>query len=459
MKGLKVLLVIMAAALITLGLSSTSYAFHDGGVAVCDECHTMHNAQGTTTMASTQATSYKGATTQFSGNAFLLQGSDQSSTCLNCHGATTTGSYHEYTLSAGSATVPLNYTPGGDFGWLQIVGASGTTSNISRRGHNIVAADYGLTASPVFTTGAPGNGTQNAYPANNFYCSSCHDPHGTYRHTGGDPGVATDIKSSVFTSGGAGVQTIGSGSYGQTAAGQGSATDAVGVYSLLGGKKYLPASVSSSASAFINDSPIAEAPSTYNVSEGVFGTSSGTVGKGGATAELIVSYGSGMSEWCANCHQAVFQGDTMGSFIHPAGAAATLGVATVGSQTLAANYNSYIGSGNMTGTGQYTSLVPVENGSIITGAASFGAIAPTVTGSSNVMCLTCHRAHASGFQNMTRWDNTTEMITSPTGWYSGHGGIIYGYSPTQEQAAYNGRNYTAFAANQRSLCNKCHAKD
>ncbi len=449
MKGLKVLLIIMAAALITLGPGSTSYAFHDGGVAVCDGCHTMHNAQGTSAM---------GKGTQFSGNPFLLQGGDQSSTCLNCHGGSTTVSYHVYTLNASTATVPLNFNPGGDFGWLQIVPASGSSAGqLYRRGHNIVAVDYGLIASPVFTTGAPGNGTQNAFPANNFHCSSCHDPHGTFRHTGGDPAVATDIKSSVFTSGGAGVQIVGSGSYGQTAAGQGAVgTEAVGVYRLLAGKKYLPASVSASASAFINDSPIAEAPSTYNVTEGVFGTTSGTAGNGGAAAELIVSYGSGMSEWCANCHQAVLQTDAMGSFIHPSGGAATLGVATVGTQTIAQNYNSYIGSGNLTGTAQYTSLIPVEQGSITSGATSFGAIAPTVNGSSNVMCLTCHRAHASAWQNMTRWDSTTQMITNPAGYATS---TTYAYSTPQYNAAYNGRLYTAFVANQRSLCNKCHVKD
>ncbi len=460
MKGIKVLFVIMAAALITLGLGSTSYAFHDGGVAVCDSCHTMHNAQGTTPMQGNSVSGYgKSNGVQFTGNPFLLQGSDQSSTCLNCHGATTTGSYHEYTLGAATATVPLNYTPGGDFGWLQIVPANGTSSGQNyRRGHNIVAVDYGLSASPVFTS-APGANTANAYPASNFYCSSCHDPHGTYRHTGGDPAVNSDIKSSVFTSGGAGVQTIGSGSYGQTATGQGATgSEAVGVYRLLAGAKYLPASVAISASAFVNDSPIAEAPSTYNVSEGVFGTTSGTKGAGGATAELIVSYGSGMSEWCGNCHGAILQGATMGNCIHPAGAAATLGTTTVGSQTLAANYNSYIGSGNLSGTNVYTSLIPVENGSITTGASKFTGIAPTVSGTSNVMCLTCHRAHASGWQNMTRWDNTTEMITNTTGYAAGHT-VTYNYTTAQYNAAYNGRPYTAFVANQRSLCNKCHAKD
>ncbi len=462
MKGSKLLMVIAATTVVTLGLSGISYAFHDGSVAYCDGCHTMHNAQGSTPMQGNSGAAGKGKSNgvQFTGNLFLLQGSDQSSTCLNCHGSTSAGIYYEYTIGASTATVPLNFTPGGDFGWLQIVPGNGSSAGqLYRRGHNIVAVDYSLTASPVFTT-APGSNTVNAYPASNFHCSSCHDPHGTYRHTGGDPGVSSDIKSSVFTSGGAGVQTIGSGSYGQTAAGQGATgTEAVGVYRLLAGAKYLPASVSTTASAFVNDAPIAEAPSSYNSSEGVFGTTSTSAGLGGATAELIVSYGSGMSEWCANCHGAILQGGgSMTNFIHPAGKGANLGAATLGAQTLAANYNSYIGSGNMTGTNVYTSLIPVENGSITTGASQFGGIAPTVTGNSNVMCLTCHRAHASAWQNMTRWDNTTELITNNTGYAQGPI-ITYNYTTAQFPAAYNGRPYTAFVANQRLLCNKCHAKD
>ena len=42
MKGLKVSLVIMAAALLTIGLSGMAYAFHSGGVAECGGCHSMH---------------------------------------------------------------------------------------------------------------------------------------------------------------------------------------------------------------------------------------------------------------------------------------------------------------------------------------------------------------------------------------------------------------------------------
>src|SRR5512140_1120172 len=107
----------MGVAALSLGLAANAYAFHDGGVAYCDGCHTMHNSSGNKAMAK------KGASTQFQGLNFLLQGSDNSSTCLNCHAAADTkpSSYHIMTYPApavSTGTAPVERTPGGDFAWL-----------------------------------------------------------------------------------------------------------------------------------------------------------------------------------------------------------------------------------------------------------------------------------------------------------------------------------------------------
>ena len=64
MKALKLSLVVMAAAVLAIGLGSTAYAFHAGGVAECSGCHQMHNAPSTD---------------------FLLIKADPSSACLSCH--------------------------------------------------------------------------------------------------------------------------------------------------------------------------------------------------------------------------------------------------------------------------------------------------------------------------------------------------------------------------------------
>ncbi len=76
--------------------------------------------------------------------------------------------------------------------------------------------------------------------------------------------------------------------------------------------------------------------------------------------------------------------------------------------------------------------------------------------SSNVMCLTCHRAHASAFNNITRWDTEEELLIDslPGATQLGTMGV------TDVTAPYYGRDITTvFGAYQRSLCNKCHVKD
>jgi len=44
MKGLRISLLVVVAALMIMGVAATTYAFHDGGVADCEGCHTMHNS-------------------------------------------------------------------------------------------------------------------------------------------------------------------------------------------------------------------------------------------------------------------------------------------------------------------------------------------------------------------------------------------------------------------------------
>ncbi len=104
------------AAILAIGFSGNALAFHDGGVAQCDGCHTMHNSYNGLTMSDPNAAAV------LVGNTYLLQGSDASSTCLNCHGkGATIGTYQVDTDAAGytGTTVPQQMTPGGDFAWLK----------------------------------------------------------------------------------------------------------------------------------------------------------------------------------------------------------------------------------------------------------------------------------------------------------------------------------------------------
>ncbi len=415
MKTVKLSLVIFAALVIAFGISGVANAFHSGGVAECVGCHSMHSA-------------VSGA---------LLKGSDISSTCLNCHGVTGASSYHIATPDADmpAGTPPGNRTPGGDFGWLKKTYTwsprTGTTETDhgERHGHNIIAADFGYDVDTTNST-APG-GTMAAA---DLSCNSCHDQHSKLRRLS-DGSIATT-----------GAPIIGSGSYDTSsvpAAGQ-----AVGVYRLLRG---LGSEAGSGGVLFTNAVPAAVVPSTYNRSE--------------AVTDTRVAYGAGWSKFCATCHPDMHVDS--GNLVHPVDQ-------NLGS-TIAGNYNSYVGSGNLTGssTTSYDSVIPfqkdnstdyaalkleaVNNGSVTTGPA----------GTDRVMCLSCHRSHASGWEYMTRWDNEIELIavdgqwpgTDATGTIATQAKWAKGRTIAERAKAYNDKPATRYATYQRVLCNKCHAKD
>jgi hypothetical protein len=421
---------------------NNAYAFHSGGVAECEGCHSMHN-------------SFEGSSNITGGvmGPYLLKAADQSGACLNCHQAadTTASSYHISTagivpFSQAVNGTPVEMTPGGDFAWLKttrtvtIRGAS-FVFDAERQGHSIKANDFGYTPDAVITV-APGG----TYPAANLACSSCHDPHGRYRRFA-DGSVATT-----------GLPIWNSGSYNNSKdpiAG----VAAVGAYRILGGIGYQPKSLPGSF-AFANTVPAAVVASTYNRSEAVNQTG--------------IAYGQGMSEWCANCHTAFLSNgytSGMGGLRHPAGNAAPLGA------TIASNYNAYVSSGimtNVTANRAFSTLAPFELNSATYSALKTQAVTGTggasthaaADAASNVACISCHRAHASAFESSLRFFYLNEFMTiadsaNAAAYDSSttENKINYNYSVTQQQNGYYGRPATVFGPYARSYCNKCHAKD
>jgi hypothetical protein len=423
MKGLKLSLVVLTATLLALGLSGMAYAFHSGGVAECGGCHSMHAPK-------VNAPS-------------LLLGTDASSTCLNCHmhaGDTGPSSYHILTADVDAAARgPLQRTPGGDFGWTRrtynyILRGTATTELGQTHGHNVVASDFGLTVDTDNPTSPGGN-----FPSGNLACTSCHNPHGKYRRLS-DGTIATT-----------GAPIIASGSYDNSlvpASGQ-----AVGVYRLLQGNGSIVNGVT-----FLGV-PAAVAPSTYNRTEAVTQTrvAYGVVaGAGNETWGL----------WCATCHAGMHTSTATG-VVHP--------IDQTFSTPVLNNYNQYKGSGNMTGTNadSYLSLVPFIEGvgstyaSLALDAKNDGSRLGGATSTSLVSCVSCHRAHASGFKDMLRWNNEGEFIIVNGSWP----GTDSSTAAAQNVSFSQGRTYlemkgayyeypeSKFATYQRVLCNKCHAQD
>ena len=148
-------------------------------------------------------------------------------------------------------------------------------------------------------------------------------------------------------------------------------------------------------------------------------------------------YISGMSEWCSNCHSGYLSDKHLS---HPAGPMARL-------DDLYKTYRQSVEKID-SGTGRpavYDFLVPIEWGEGSSGDAPDGP-GPNA----NVMCLTCHRAHASAFQAIGRWDlkiktglADSPVLETPEGIHA-----YYGISITSR-----------YGERKKTLCVLCHPQD
>jgi cytochrome c553 len=363
MKLMKLLLVIMAAAVITLALGGSALAFHAGGVAYCAGCHTMHNSQDGQQITDTPG-------------GYLLLQVDASSACLRCH-----ADYGQMTTDGSG------YGSGGDYYWLKrtwtwTAHGHESSSKGESHGHSIIAADFGLPQGDQTLSKAPGG----AFDSSTLSCASCHDPHGK-----GDAPLLLRNNASYAN-----------------------------------GTAIFPAG------------PVMATLSRRT-----------TVGEGGySTDSNHVAYGSGMSAWCAACHWTFDDG--LNAHMHPTNEA-------LGTEH-ANNYNQYITSGDMSGgtdkTGKYLELVPFETGATDEADLDTSSTDGPDAGS-KVACISCHRAHATAFQDSGRWDFHAEVLVD-----SHPDGADDGSTPAEKLNSYYGRTIsTDFSEGQRSLCNKCHAQD
>jgi hypothetical protein len=144
------------------------------------------------------------------------------------------------------------------------------------------------------------------------------------------------------------------------------------------------------------------------------------------------AYHGGMSAWCGNCH-GNFHNEAGGRLEHPSGE--NLG------GTISGNYGRYNGTAHYnsgTPATSYLAAVPFEDPANTTSSTA----GPSA--SSQVSCITCHRAHASSAPDIGRWDFNVTWL-SDDGVKSGSYPIPNPYGPDVHV--------------QRSLCNKCHVKD
>jgi len=152
------------------------------------------------------------------------------------------------------------------------------------------------------------------------------------------------------------------------------------------------------------------------------------VGSGPETARHHTAYRAGMSDWCGNCHGQYHQGGSGSAFKHPVDRA--LGAEIV------RRYDEYAGDAHPTAgvaAQAYLPEVPFEDPASTTTSTSGPGPA------SRVMCLSCHRAHATSSPAAGRWDFKVALL-SDDGRASGSHPIPNPYG----------------GSTQGSLCSKCH---
>ncbi|HID30085.1 MAG TPA: hypothetical protein EYP19_08780 [Desulfobacterales bacterium] len=298
---------------------------------VCSDCHTMHNSQNDTTMA-----------TGGPNNTLLMN------SCLGCHTGTNDGSNTiPYVYSTSEPTYGTNTLAGGNFYWVKTDDA---------KGHNVHSDNPdSLSAAPGATIGPCGSESchVNLHATNTNYgtrqgCSKCHmmgnssGPTG-YHHKD-DTGPVID-------------------------------TAEEGWFRFLAGHM----GGAGSGVSGIED-PNWQYTADANDHNEYLGNSA-TKTSGGGFAPL----GNTMTGFCCGCHGNFHvQQDGSNNWIrHPSDAV-------------------------IPNSGEYASMATTYNPAVPVARPSLSSVSGTVApGTDMVMCLSCHVAHGSPYNDMLRWDYST----------------------------------------------------
>jgi hypothetical protein len=335
---------------------------------VCSNCHTMHNSQGGSSMVY-----------EFSGGSFSYTETPNDrllvSDCVGCHTATDNSTWKDATTGA-----PIvNNTSAPDYGATTGDGkyaglAAGNfywTDQDDAYGHNIFAADGTLSKAPGSETGGvcvtnschfsvvSGVLSGTAVTAR-YRCTTCHmvydDTTRKTWHHKGDDGVADSENE--------------------------------GWYRFLSGHQ----DGDGYGVAGIEDGDWEHAATSSTHNEYLGSEDNNKASTGGylrVAANTITAF-------CSGCHFEFHKQDTTGAgaspwIRHPSDAVIPI-------------------TGEYAGYTTYNPLVPVAR-------PSLSSVSNTVTpGTDMVMCLTCHRAHASPYYKMLRWDyKSSTLATSLSG--------------------------------------------
>jgi predicted CXXCH cytochrome family protein len=176
---MKRLILLVAAAVI---VAAPALAFHDGGVAHCNGCHTMHNSEDGAAMNYNATGTGPGTNPGFGWTDLLLY-PNASDVCLECHG-NNTRSYNVFESDPLGLALREYYSAGNFVFLLEDNINDGHAGSVASNwipgqgsGHNIQSGIKGSMWDTTLTA-PPSDGT-SPLTNNRIHCSSCHDPHGT----------------------------------------------------------------------------------------------------------------------------------------------------------------------------------------------------------------------------------------------------------------------------------------
>ncbi len=415
------------------GVNTAQYHSYDG--LICTDCHTLHNSENGT---SAVVSGYTGGTNP---NPELLYRGDWTDMCLSCHkaGQNTSSTAALPSVFDGGWEAPIVMTtdgnvptgkamPAGDFYW----------SNLDpKKGHNpaytkgaVAATSLFMAADTTLTTIPPGGTDIMAAGKSGEW--SCHSCHGMHSRFSGSYTAYRQIQRKVN-----GVLVTGK-----------TDTAAAGVETYTGAAETTAAGyepILSNSRGDIQGMNYIAARADTNPLEGasLFASESDTNKN---------VYRGGFSSFCSACHGDFHGGNgetrtanntntrLNGAWVrHPTNVKMNETGSKYGIATYTAVVNNAQGtSPNPVGYDwRYPLVQPNSDFTVKSDVASMG-VAGTAIGDDRMMCLTCHKAHATQYENMTRWDT------------NGHAFIANGVNDFTGTPS-NGDN-PAYG------CGKCHQK-